>query len=334
MKRKTISEKETFFRDREQCRVPPTHIMDGAEDAPLKETDGLFGAADVLSVKNAEKHRRILLALSAAGTLLTLAFLLYDEAEWHGLILACGVMILCLVLIRRVSLRLDCHRKYLQYRVLAESLRVQFFLFLAGIKTRAADILPWTIRKGVPWIEEVLRELPARESGEKKSVLDCWIRDQKRYHERALEKTLSQDKKDGRIAKAVLAVTIAAYAAALIFELTALRRGESADTVRAEATELPPTFEIVRAYERVEGTVASPRLDGVVHALTSLSRADSAALVRSGAVERNYFSEMRPDCVVEDGDVLTLRGFGKYLIDSTNAVTRRGRNRLIARKYI
>lgn len=228
-----MNEKETFFRDREECRVPPTHIMDGAEDPLLQETDGLFGAADVLSVKNAEKHRRILLALSAAGTLLTLAFLLYDEAEWHGLILACGVMILCLVLIRRVSLRLDCHRKYLQYRVLAESLRVQFFLFLAGIKTRAADILPWTIRKGVPWIEEVLRELPARESGEKKSVLDCWIRDQKRYHERALEKTLSQDKKDGRIAKAVLAVTIAAYSAALIFELTALRRGESADTVRA-----------------------------------------------------------------------------------------------------
>ena len=106
-----------------------------------------------------------------------------------------------------------------------------------------------------------------------------------------------------------------------------------ADTVRAEATELPPTYEIVRAYERVEGTVASPRLDGVVHALTSLSRADSAALVRSGAVERNYFAEVRPDCVIEDGDVLTLRGFGKYLIDSTNAVTRRGRNRLVARKY-
>ena len=233
MKRKTISEKETFFRDREQCRVPPTHIMDGAEDAPLKETDGLFGAADVLSVKNAEKHRRILLALSAAGTLLTLAFLLYDEAEWHGLILACGVMILCLVLIRRLSSRLDCHRKYLQYRVLAECLRVQFFLFLAGIKTRAADILPWTIRRGVPWIEELLTELPAQESGEKRPVLDCWIRDQKRYHERALERTLSQDKKDGRIAKAVLAVTLAAYAAALIFELTAYRSGAGADTVRA-----------------------------------------------------------------------------------------------------
>ena len=234
VRRKSINEKETFFRDREGCRLPLTHVTEGEFGSALKETDALFGAADVLSVANAEKHRRILLALSAAGTLLTLAFLLYDEAEWHGLILACGVMILCLAIIRRLSARLDCHRRYLQYRVLAESLRVQFFLSLAGAGTRAADILPWSVRRGIPWIEEILRELPAQEPGEKRSVLECWIRDQKRYHEKALRKTESKDKRDGRTAKAVLAVTLAAYVAALAFELAAFRRGAAnADTVRA-----------------------------------------------------------------------------------------------------
>ena len=236
MRRKTTNEKETFFKDAAACRVPPTHVADGAEDSPLKETDALFGAADVLSVKNAEKHRRILLALSAAGTLLTLAFLLYDEAELHGLILACGVMMICLVLIRAVSARLDCHRRYLQYRVLAECLRVQFFLFRAGIATRAADILPWSIRKGIPWVGEVLRELPADGAAASRPVLDCWIRDQKKYHEAALAKTVSKDRRDGRVAKSVLAVTVAAYAAALVFELLVFRRSPgaaNADTVRA-----------------------------------------------------------------------------------------------------
>ena len=236
MRRKTTNEKETFFKDAAACRVPPTHVADGAEDSPLKETDALFGAADVLSVLNAEKHRRILLALSAAGTLLTLAFLLYDEAELHGLILACGVMMICLVLIRAVSARLDCHRRYLQYRVLAECLRVQFFLFRAGIATRAADILPWSIRKGIPWVGEVLRELPADGAAASRPVLDCWIRDQKKYHEAALAKTVSKDRRDGRVAKSVLAVTVAAYAAALVFELLVFRRSPgaaNADTVRA-----------------------------------------------------------------------------------------------------
>ena len=236
MKRKTTNEKETFFKDAAACRVPRTHVADGAEGSPLRETDELFGAADVLSVLNAEKHRRILLALSAAGTLLTLAFLLYDEAELHGLILACGVMILCLVLIRAVSARLDCHRRYLQYRVLAECLRVQFFLFRAGMATRAADVLPWSIRKGIPWVEEVLRGLPEGGAAESRPVLDCWIRDQKKYHESALSKTVSKDRRDGRVAKTVLAVTVTAYVAALLFELLVYRRSPGsldAGTVRA-----------------------------------------------------------------------------------------------------
>ena len=106
-----------------------------------------------------------------------------------------------------------------------------------------------------------------------------------------------------------------------------------ADTVRAALAELPAGFEIPRSYERVEVTVASPRLDGVVRALTGLSRADAAALVKAGDVEVNYFPVQDADAPVDDGDILSVRGFGKYVIDSANTVTRRGRNRLIARKY-
>ncbi|MCR4672817.1 MAG: hypothetical protein K5637_06245, partial [Lachnospiraceae bacterium] len=184
-----------------------------------KTIDELYGAADVLSIKNAERHRRILLALSAAGTLLTLAFLLYDEAELHGLILACGVMILCLAVIRRISNRLDCHRNYLQYRVLAESLRVQFFLSLAGIKKTVADLMPWSVREGIPWIREVLMELPKQETEKPQSVLDLWIRDQKNYHISALKKTEKKNRRDECIARIVLVITIASYVAALVYEL-------------------------------------------------------------------------------------------------------------------
>lgn len=106
------------------------------------------------------------------------------------------------------------------------------------------------------------------------------------------------------------------------------------DTVCAEVTELPAGFEIPRNFERIELSVASPRLDGVVRALTGLSRADANALVKAADVELNYFPEENADAPVEDGDTLSIRGYGKYIIDSACGVTRRGRNRLSARKYM
>ena len=106
------------------------------------------------------------------------------------------------------------------------------------------------------------------------------------------------------------------------------------DTVRAEATVLPAGFEIPRHFDRIELSVASPRLDGVVRALTGLSRADANALVKAADVELNYFPEENADAPVSDGDTLSIRGYGKYIIDSACGVTRRGRNRLSARKYV
>ena len=111
-----------------------------------------------------------------------------------------------------------------------------------------------------------------------------------------------------------------------------LRAGN--DSVRAAVYETPAGFEIPRRFERIEISVASPRLDGVVRALTGLSRADAAALVKAADVELNYFPEENADAPVEDGDTLSIRGWGKYIIDSACGVTRRGRNRLTARKYM
>ena len=82
----------------------------------LGEVDEIYGAADVMSIHNAEKHRKILLYLSIAGTLLTLFFLLYDEAELYGLIFACIIMIITLFLINRFADNRDCHHNNIIHR--------------------------------------------------------------------------------------------------------------------------------------------------------------------------------------------------------------------------
>lgn len=214
-----MNKKEVFFKDRDECSEEFTHITGNITDPTLKVIDELYGAADVLSIKNAQKHQRILLALSAIGTLITMAFLLYDEAELHGLILACTVMILFLFYIRKKADNLDCHRKYIEYRVLAETLRVQFFLSVAGVQKQVKDILPWFIRQGLPWIEDILKALPEMREHKRNPIINFWILDQRTYHSGALEKAQNKKNRDNRTTRIVIAITIIAYIVTLIFEL-------------------------------------------------------------------------------------------------------------------
>ena len=214
-----MNKKEVFFKDRDECSEEFTHITGNITDPTLKVIDELYGAADVLSIKNAQKHQRILLALSVIGTLITMAFLLYDEAELHGLILACTVMILFLFYIRKKADNLDCHRKYIEYRVLAETLRVQFFLSVAGVQKQVKDILPWFIRQGLPWIEDILKTLPEMKNHERNPIINFWILDQRTYHNGALEKAQNKKNRDNRTTRIVIVITIIAYIVTLIFEL-------------------------------------------------------------------------------------------------------------------
>ncbi len=126
---------------------------------------------------------------------------------------------------------------------------------------------------------------------------------------------------------------IAFFTAKIAPFITESLRRAGTDGVHAEVCTLPEGFSVPRAFESVEVTVASPRLDGVVRALTNLSRSEAAALVKAGKTELNYFPEEDTDAPITDGDILSIRGYGKYIIDSANTVTRRGRNRLVARKY-
>lgn len=214
-----MNQKEIFLQELNNYKFSTASIVETDIEPALKEINRIYGVADSLSIKNGKKHRYILLLLSIGGTILTFMFLLYDELEFYGLIIACGVMVLCLLLLNFLTDKLDCHRKYLQYRILAEALRLQYFLSLALVETRVVDILPWSLRKGIGWIEEILKSLPQTKIKNKHSILQCWIIDQRKYHERALAKTEIKNYRDKTISKMTTIITIGIYFVALIFEL-------------------------------------------------------------------------------------------------------------------
>ena len=80
------------------------------------------------------------------------------------------------------------------------------------------------MQSAIPWVAQLLSGLPKQQGAEKQPVLDCWIRDQKAYHERALAKAEARNMKNERIARVVVWFTILIYAAALVFELAMYSR--------------------------------------------------------------------------------------------------------------
>ena len=81
-------------------------------------------------------------------------------------------------------------------------------------------------------------------------------------------------------------------------------------------------------------TVMSARLDGIVKAFCKITREEASDLVEKGDVTLNYITETRTDKIIVKGDVLSVRGHGKFIYDGDRGVNRRGRLRIDARKYV
>ena len=198
------------------AKTPP----EPAGSAVLRRIDGIYDAANERSVRSQKQLRTILACLSASGTIVTMAFLLYDEMEQHWMILLCGVFLLSLFGFKRLAERLRCHKDYLGCRLLAEGLRVQKYLYLTGTKCEVPDLLPWFWQVNLPWTSDAISaanvgERPAGRNGAE----EPWIRGQLDYHRAALARTEAKLRTNSRILAVSLTVTILSYFAALIFEL-------------------------------------------------------------------------------------------------------------------
>lgn len=108
----------------------------------------------------------------------------------------------------------------------------------------------------------------------------------------------------------------------------------ASDTVRCRPYEVDEEFTDGRNYQPIRDTVASPRLDAVVAALTNLSREQAQNAVRSGLVEVEYEPVERTDLLLTPPSVISVRGHGRFVLRGFDGETRKGRLRLLADKLI
>ncbi len=210
-----------FNEDVKNCSLERQHLVDfDISDPGLKEIDELFADADAISRKNDVVTNRQRLIIAVCGVLVTLFFMNYGEGKSNLLLSSsCFILIIVVYLILKFYNNRNRHMKHLQYRVLAESLRAQFFLSYVGIDEKVVDMLPYVIEHDIPLIKEKLSGLPETNSHD---VKYCWkfCQNESKYHK--------DSKKDydgtfriiyNYFIRMALTVTILSYFAAFIFDL-------------------------------------------------------------------------------------------------------------------
>lgn len=87
-------------------------------------------------------------------------------------------------------------------------------------------------------------------------------------------------------------------------------------------------------FQEFSAVVASSRLDCVVAAAAGIGRPESAEKIRSAQVMLNHETAAAPDRTVKEGDILSVRGEGRFVVDRVGPVTKKGRLSIAGRKYI
>lgn len=80
-------------------------------------------------------------------------------------------------------------------------------------------------------------------------------------------------------------------------------------------------------------SVASMRFDVIVSALGNFSRNDGSEKIEAGEVLLNYGVEKEKSRIVKEKDIISIRKKGKFIIESILGETKKGKTRILAKKF-
>ncbi|HCJ40339.1 MAG TPA: RNA-binding protein [Ruminococcus sp.] len=87
-------------------------------------------------------------------------------------------------------------------------------------------------------------------------------------------------------------------------------------------------------FREITGTVASLRLDSVLSLALRISREKAAALIKGGTVEISHVRCIQTSKIVEVGEKISARGFGKFFVRSVDGMSHKDRLHITICKYI
>lgn len=117
-------------------------------------------------------------------------------------------------------------------------------------------------------------------------------------------------------------------AAELVLGLTLIGR-TGVEAVSGIVGELP-----LPKFETLDRTVSSLRLDCIVGACANVSRSRSAQLIGAGLVNADFSVCTNVSAAVKEGEIISIRGFGRFKMSKIVGETKKGRIRVVIDKYV
>lgn len=105
-------------------------------------------------------------------------------------------------------------------------------------------------------------------------------------------------------------------------------------TISVSAAEYMKLRDFKPALEEISGTVSSVRLDSILSVAFHTSRSSLTGLIAGGKVFVNSRLIQSNSYVPKEGDVISVRGMGKFIFKETSGQTKKNRYKVILSKYI
>jgi hypothetical protein len=161
-----------------------------AKDASDKEkfVSYIYAEADTLAIKYKRKWRYYNTILIVVGVMTTLIFVSYFLMNSNYLLLFYGILFtLFAILFKFLNIFHKYHRKYVEYRVLAEGLRILFFMRLAGLHEDPEDYYLKKHRINFRWGREIIRSaniFDPQPEPDFQTIREYWIKPENDYYKK------------------------------------------------------------------------------------------------------------------------------------------------------
>lgn len=94
-----------------------------------------------------------------------------------------------------------------------------------------------------------------------------------------------------------------------------------------------PEEEIILNFIQKEGIVSSNRLDNIVACFCNCSRSEASKLILGGKVFVMGKEILHNTYLCKNGDIISIRSYGKYIFDEILSETKKGRIKILYRIY-
>ncbi|MCH5172341.1 MAG: hypothetical protein J1F31_05900 [Erysipelotrichales bacterium] len=190
--------------------------------------------SDNLSGKQKTKFTMAVWFFAILGMAVALLFTFYDEGIWMFCSLLCGLFVVVLIIyyFYANSYRRQYHRKYLEWRALAETLRTQFYVSVCGLDYNICDSFTWMQKNDMVWIDRAIAALSVgnieNRVNDLSKIRSKWIGDKTKsegqygYHARKKLRNGKIAKKHRRWSNGLLISTLILYAIIFIAEILGL----------------------------------------------------------------------------------------------------------------